>query len=79
MVFLVFSFLSFAATAPDLGSRIIIDGQVQDFEPDEWVLVRIRGKLDRIIEDAIEMAFDEVDRPDLYAKTRRERGLEPRS
>jgi hypothetical protein len=48
-------------------------------EPDEWVLVRIRGNLDRIIEDAIEMAFDEVDRPDLYAKTRRERGLEPQS
>jgi hypothetical protein len=45
-------------------------------ESDEWVLIRIRGKLDQIIEEAIEMAFDEVDRPDLYAKTRRERGLE---
>lgn len=46
-------------------------------EPDEWVLVRIRGKLDQVLEQAIEMAFQDVDRPDLYAKTRRERGLDP--
>jgi hypothetical protein len=46
-------------------------------ESDEWVLVRIRGKLDRVLEQAIEMAFEDVDRPDLYAKTRRERGLDP--
>ena len=46
-------------------------------ESDEWVLVRIRGKLDRVMEQAIEMAFEDVDRPDLYAKTRRERGLDP--
>jgi hypothetical protein len=45
-------------------------------EPDEWVLVRIRGKLDRVLEQAIEMAFQDVERPDLYAKTRRERGLD---
>lgn len=46
-------------------------------EPDEWVVVRLKGKLDRIMEDAIEMAFDETDRPDLYARTREERGLDP--
>ena len=46
-------------------------------EPDEWVLVRIRGKLDKVLEQAIEMAFEDVDRSDLYAKTRRERGLDP--
>jgi hypothetical protein len=46
-------------------------------EQDEWVLVRIRGKLDRVLEQAMEMAFQDVDRPDLYAKTRRERGLDP--
>lgn len=46
-------------------------------EPDEWVLVRIRGRLDGLVEDVMQAAFDEVDRPDLYAATRRERGLEP--
>ena len=46
-------------------------------EPDEWVLVRIRGKLNQVMEQAMEMAFADVDRPDLYAKTRRERGLDP--
>lgn len=46
-------------------------------ESDEWVLVRIRGKLDQVMEQAIEMAFRDVDRSDLYAKTRRERGLDP--
>ena len=46
-------------------------------EQDEWVLVRIRGKLDRVLEQAMEMAFKDADRPDLYAKTRRERGLDP--
>ena len=45
-------------------------------EPDEWVLVRLRGRLDDLIEQAMRMAFDEVERPDLYAKTRRERGLD---
>lgn len=46
-------------------------------ESDEWVLVRMKGKLDRMLEEAIRTAFDEVDRPDLYARTRAERGLEP--
>jgi hypothetical protein len=46
-------------------------------EQDEWVLVRIRGKLNRVLEEAMEMAFKDADRPDLYAKTRRERGLDP--
>jgi len=46
-------------------------------ERDEWVLVRLKGNLDRVIEDAMRMAFDEADRPDLYARSREERGLEP--
>jgi len=35
---------------------------------DEWVLVRIRGRLDRIVQDAMRLAFDQADRPDLYAQ-----------
>ena len=35
-------------------------------EEDEWVLVRIRGKLNHIFEAAMEMAFDEADKPELY-------------
>jgi len=46
-------------------------------EDDEWVLVRMKGKLDLILEDAIRMAFAETVRPELYAATRAERGLEP--
>ena len=46
-------------------------------EEDEWVLIRIKGKLDRIIEEAISMAFDQAERPDLYARSREERGLDP--
>jgi len=46
-------------------------------EEDQWVLVRLRGNLDRVIEDAMRMAFDEADRPDLYARSREERGLPP--
>lgn len=46
-------------------------------ENDEWVIVKLWGKLDRILEDAMRMAFEEVDRPDLYDATRRERGLDP--
>jgi hypothetical protein len=45
-------------------------------EPDEWVLVRVFGHLDDTLEQAMTMAFDEVERPDLYARTRRERGLD---
>jgi hypothetical protein len=45
-------------------------------EDDEWVLVRVWGKLDRVIEEVMRMAFDEVDRPDLYERTRRARGLD---
>ena len=44
---------------------------------EEWVLVRIRGRLDRVVEDALRMAFDEMDRPDLYDRSREERGLDP--
>lgn len=46
-------------------------------EPDEWVVVKIKGKLDRILEEAIAMGFEEAGRPDLYEKSREERGLEP--
>ena len=46
-------------------------------ESDEWVIVRVKGDLDSILEQAIAQAFDEVDRPELYEKTREERGLEP--
>lgn len=46
-------------------------------ESDEWVIVKIKGKLDRILEQALQQAFDEVERPELYHKTREERGLEP--
>jgi len=35
-------------------------------EEDEWVLVRIRGKLNHIFEQAMEMAFEEADKPELY-------------
>ncbi|HXV75462.1 MAG TPA: DUF4252 domain-containing protein [Candidatus Polarisedimenticolaceae bacterium] len=45
-------------------------------EEDEWVLVRVRGRLDRIFEAALEQAFADVHRGDLYAKTRVERGME---
>jgi hypothetical protein len=44
-------------------------------EDDEWVLVRLYGKLDGVIEQAMKMAFEDVDRPELYARTRHERGL----
>jgi len=46
-------------------------------ESDEWVIVRVTGDLDSILEQALAEAFDEVHRPDLYEKTREERGLEP--
>lgn len=45
-------------------------------EDDEWVLVKIKGKLDHIVEDAMRMAFDQGDRLELYYATRRERGMD---
>jgi hypothetical protein len=58
------------------------DGQIRKLlvvaaEEDEWVLVRISGKLDQVLESAIRMAFDETDRPEMYDRTREERGLPP--
>lgn len=44
-------------------------------EEDEWVLVRLRGKLEHIVEDAMQFAFEEADRPDLYAKARQNRDI----
>jgi hypothetical protein len=48
-------------------------------EEDEWVLVRVRGKLNRVLEQAMKTAFDNVERPELYVRTREERGLDPDS
>lgn len=38
-------------------------------EEDEWVIVRMRGRLDRIVESAMEFAFDQADRPELGERT----------
>ena len=46
-------------------------------ESDEWVIVKVKGNLDQVIEQALAQAFDEMERPELYDKTREERGLEP--
>jgi hypothetical protein len=46
-------------------------------EDEEWVVVRMHGKLEQIIESTLRMAFDQTDRPELYAKTREERDLPP--
>ena len=35
-------------------------------EQDEWVLVRIRGKLNHVFEQAMAMAFEQADKPELY-------------
>jgi hypothetical protein len=35
-------------------------------EQDEWVLVRIKGKLQHVVEEAMRMAFDKAEHPDLY-------------
>lgn len=45
-------------------------------DDEEWVIVRLRGNLDRIVEDAMRFAFDQADRPDLYERSREERGLD---
>jgi hypothetical protein len=45
-------------------------------EPEEWVIVRVKGNLNQILEQALAEAFDEIERPDLYEKTREERGLD---
>ena len=42
-------------------------------EQDEWVLVRIKGKLDKTIEHAMQYAMDEVGRPELFARMERQR------
>jgi len=46
-------------------------------EDEEWVIVRLKGKLDTILEESMRMAFNEIDRPELYERTLEERGLEP--
>jgi hypothetical protein len=46
-------------------------------ESEEWVVVRLRGDLDRILEDTLRFAFDQADRPELYEKTREQRDLPP--
>jgi len=57
-------------------------GEVRDMlvvvsDEDELVVVRMKGRLDRILEEAMAEAFDQAERPDLYEKSREERGLEP--
>lgn len=42
-------------------------------ESDEWVIVRVKGDLNEIFEQALAEAFDEIERPDLYEKTLDER------
>ncbi len=46
-------------------------------EEDEWVLVRLRGKLNRALEKAVELAFREADRPELLAQAEWEEGWDP--
>jgi hypothetical protein len=46
-------------------------------EDEEWVVVSMKGKLEKVLEDALRFAFDQTDRPDLYEKTREERDLPP--
>jgi hypothetical protein len=45
-------------------------------ESDEWVIVRVKGNLDDVLEMALAEAFDEIQRPDLYEKTVEERERE---
>ena len=42
-------------------------------EEDQWVVVRLHGRLDSVLEQALEYAFDEIDRPDLHERVRDER------
>jgi hypothetical protein len=35
-------------------------------ERDEWVLVRIKGRLEKVVEEAMRMAFDQAEHPELY-------------
>jgi hypothetical protein len=42
-------------------------------DPEEWVIVRAKGNLNQILEEALAEAFDEIERPDLYQKTLEER------
>jgi hypothetical protein len=46
-------------------------------DEEELVLVRMKGRLDGILEEAMAEAFDQADRPELYDRAREERGLEP--
>jgi len=36
---------------------------------DEWVVVRMRGQLERIMKDAIRLALDQADKPELTERT----------
>ncbi len=46
-------------------------------EEDEWVLVRLRGKLNRALEKAVELAFRGADRPELLAQAEWEEDWDP--
>ncbi len=50
------------------------DGRIREalvvvVEADEWVLVRIKGKLDKVMDQAIRMAMSEADHDDLAERT----------
>jgi len=50
-----------------------VDGALRNMlvvvaDDEEWVLVRIRGRLDKIVQEAMRLAFDQAERPDLYAE-----------
>lgn len=42
-------------------------------DPEEWVIVRVKGNLNQILEEVLAEAFDEIERPDLYDRTLEER------
>ena len=57
--------------------RIDEDGEIRRMlvvvaEEDEWVLVKLKGRLSTFLENAMEFAFDEADRPELFARVNEE-------
>lgn len=50
--------------APEIDAMLVVVAA-----EDEWVVVRMRGKLERIMEDAIRLALDQADKPELTERT----------
>ena len=81
----------FGFIAPDEGEDVFVmtrldDGEIRGMlvvvmERDEWVLVRIKGRLDHMVENTMLMAFEQADRPELFepavARYREEHGRAP--